>query len=115
MLFIENDEQLFIWCLSGLESCITFHENLPSVDAEAAAQARVRALVRELRVSQGLTYKDLVARLAKLGLHIDDRVLNNRINRGTFTAGFLVLLLQALNAQTLEVTKAPARLRATQR
>lgn len=66
------------------------------MDAEAEAQARVRALVKELRDAQDLSYKELAARLAKLGLHIDDRVLNN-INRGAFTAGFLVLLLQALN------------------
>lgn len=85
------------------------------MDAEAEAQARVRALVKELRDAQDLSYKELAARLAKLGLHIDDRVLNNRINRGAFTAGFLVLLLQALNASSLEVTKSPARLRATSR
>ena len=85
------------------------------MEAEAEAQARVRDLVRELRDAQDLSYKELAARLAKLGLDIDDRVLNNRINRGSFTAGFLVLLLQALNAPSLEVTKAPNRLRATAR
>jgi hypothetical protein len=82
------------------------------VDAEAEAQARVRALVKELRDAQGLSYKTLAARLARVGLDIDDRVLANRINRGTFTAGFLVLLLEAFDATKLEVPKKPGRLKA---
>ncbi|WP_423600898.1 hypothetical protein [Roseateles sp. MS654] len=36
------------------------------MDAEAEAQARVRALVKELRDAQDLSYKELAARLAKL-------------------------------------------------
>lgn len=85
------------------------------MDAEAEAQARVRDLIKELRDAQSLSYKELAARLARLGVNIDDRVLANRINRGSFSAGFLVLLLQALSAPGLEVTKAPGRLRATAR
>jgi len=79
------------------------------VDAEAEAQARIRALVKELRDTQGLSYKTLAARLARFGLEIDDRVLSNRINRGTFTAGFLVLLLQALDVTHLEIIKRPGQ------
>jgi hypothetical protein len=82
------------------------------VDAEAEAQARARALVKELRDAQGLSYKTLAARLSRLGLDIDDRVLANRINRGSFSAGFLVLLLQAFGMTKLEITKASARLKA---
>ncbi|MDE2626642.1 MAG: hypothetical protein KGL99_05760 [Burkholderiales bacterium] len=85
------------------------------MDAEAEAQARVRDLVKELRDAQGLSYKELAARLARLGVDIDDRVLANRINRGGFDAGFLTLLLEAFGTPKLEVTKAPARLRATAR
>ena len=83
------------------------------MDAEAEAQARVRDLVKELRDAHGLSYKALAARLSRLGVTIDDRVLANRINRGSFSAGFLVLLLQALDTPGLEVTKPPARLRAS--
>ena len=82
------------------------------MDSEAEAQARACALVKELRDAQGLSYKALAARLSRLGLDIDDRVLANRINRGGFSAGFLVLLLQALGVTQLEVTKRPARLKA---
>lgn len=82
------------------------------MDAEAEAQVRVRALVKELRDAQGLSYKTLAARLARFGLDIDDRVLANRINRGTFTAGFLVLLLQAFDLTQLEVPKKAGRLKA---
>lgn len=82
------------------------------MDAEAEAQARVRDLVRELRDEQSLSYKELAARLFRLGVDIDDRVLANRINRGSFSAGFLVVLLQAFETPVLQATKAPARLRA---
>jgi transcriptional regulator with XRE-family HTH domain len=85
------------------------------VETEAEAQARVRDLIKELRDAQGLSYKELAARLAALGEDFDARALNNRINRGSFSAGFLVLLLQALDAPLLEVTDAPKRLRAKPR
>ena len=85
------------------------------MDAEADAQARVRDLVKELRDARGLSYKELAAQLSVLGVTIDDRVLANRINRGTFSAGFLVLLLQVLGATSMAVTKKPARLRAALR
>lgn len=116
MQFIESDEQLFMSRPRPLKSCITFDESLAAtVETEAEAQARVRDLIKELRDAQGLSYKELAARLARLGENLDARALNNRINRGSFSAGFLVLLLQALDSRSLDVTSAPSRLRAKQR
>ena len=74
-------------------------------------KARMRALLRELRDDSGLSYEELAKRLAAHGVVISPRVLNNRLNRGNFNAGFALAVLQVFGVAELHLTKAPARLR----
>ena len=74
-------------------------------------KARMRALLRELRDDSGLSYEELAARLAAHGVVISPRVLNIRLNRGNFNAGFALTVLQVFGVAELQLTKAPARLR----
>lgn len=74
-------------------------------------KARFAALVRELREDEGVTYQELSRRLAAHGVDIEPRALNNKLNRGNFTAGFGLTVLEALGVKALHVTGAGKRLR----
>lgn len=52
---------------------------------------------------KGLTYAQLVSRLAEIGIHEDERNLRNKLSRGKFTAAFMLQCLAALNVATLTV------------
>jgi len=82
-------------------------------------EARAKSLIKDLRESQGVSYKELARRLEAYGVVVDDRVLINRINRGGFSFAFALQVLAALGATTLDVprlsstsnlSKAPKRL-----
>ena len=78
---------------------------------QEANKARLRDLIRELRDEAGLSYEQLAERLKAHGVVVSPRVLNNRINRGNFSAGFALTLLQVFGVKTLQLTDPPARLR----
>jgi Domain of unknown function (DUF6471) len=48
-------------------------------------------------------YADLAGRLAELGIDISERALSNKIARGTFSASFFALCLEALATNYLKV------------
>lgn len=68
-------------------------------------EAQAAALIKELRESRKMSYAALALRLQSYGLVISERVLINRINRGTFTFSFAMMVLDALNAEMLEIPK----------
>lgn len=68
-------------------------------------EAQAKALIKELREGQNVSYADLALRLQSYGVAISERVLINRINRGTFTFSFAMMVLDALNAEVLEIPK----------
>jgi hypothetical protein len=52
---------------------------------------------------RGVTYRQLAEKLEAMGAHETERNLNNKISRGGFTAGFLVLCLEAIGARELRL------------
>ena len=70
-------------------------------------EARAKSLIKDLRESNGVSYKELARRLEAYGVVIDDRVLINRINRGGFSLAFALQVLAALGATSLEVPTLP--------
>jgi hypothetical protein len=68
-------------------------------------EARAKSLIKDLRESQGVSYKELARRLEGFGVFMDDRVLINRINRGGFSFAFGLMVLAALGQKTLDVPK----------
>jgi hypothetical protein len=52
---------------------------------------------------RGVTYASLAERLGELGVHENERNLNNKISRGGFTAGFFVMCLEAIGCQTVRI------------
>lgn len=70
-------------------------------------EAHAKALLKELRESNQVSYKELARRLEAYGVFLSDRVLINRINRGGFSFAFALQVLAALGATTLTVPPLP--------
>jgi Domain of unknown function (DUF6471) len=60
-------------------------------------------ILRTEMTKRRLTYADLVAQLAKLGIEENERNLRNKVMRGTFSAGFFLMCLTALRVDTLQL------------
>jgi len=52
---------------------------------------------------KGLTYANLVEKLAEIGVQETERNLNNKISRGGFTAAFLIQCLEAIGCSTIHL------------
>jgi hypothetical protein len=66
-------------------------------------EARARGLIRGEMARQGVTYAQLVERLAAIGVDENERNLRNKVSRGKFTAGFMLQCLAALEASQLRL------------
>jgi hypothetical protein len=66
-------------------------------------EARAKSIVKDLRESKDVSYKELSRRLADYGVHIEPQVLINRINRGSYSFAFALHLLALLGADDLKV------------
>lgn len=71
-------------------------------------EARAKALIKELRERRDMSYADLALKLKAYGVNVSERVLINRINRGTFNFAFALAVLDALGAEILELPKPEA-------
>lgn len=52
---------------------------------------------------QGLTYAQLVEKLAEIGVSEDERNVRNKVSRGKFTAAFLLQCLSAIGSQEVRL------------
>ncbi len=52
---------------------------------------------------RGITYAQLAEKLAAVGVHENERNLNNKIARGGFSAAFLLQCLKAIGASGLSL------------
>jgi hypothetical protein len=66
-------------------------------------EAKAKNLLKGELKRRGLTYAQLVEKLAVLGVEETERNLTNKISRGGFTAAFLVQCLEAIGCQTLRL------------
>lgn len=69
--------------------------------------ARAKSIVKELRESKGVPYKELALRLEEQGVLLSDQVLINRINRGSYSFAFALQVLAAMGVTSIDVPKLP--------
>ncbi len=62
-----------------------------------------RELLLELRRDKGLTYKELCRRLEAYDVHLTEQALINKLNRGLYSFGFALLMLDVMGASTVKV------------
>lgn len=60
-------------------------------------------LLLELRRDKGLSYKELCRRLESYDIHMTEQSLINKLNRGLYSFGFALLMLDIMGADTVKV------------
>lgn len=62
-----------------------------------------KELVLNLRRDNDLSYKELCRRLEAYGIRISEQSLINKLNRGLYSFGFALLMLDVMGAKTVRV------------
>jgi hypothetical protein len=65
---------------------------------------RVKRLLKAELARKGITYAQLVGKLADIGVMDSEPNIRNKISRGKFTAVFLLQCLEAIGAQSLRLS-----------
>ena len=63
----------------------------------------VKGLLRSEMTRRNMTYEQLAAKLAEIGVHADVRNLRNKVARGGFSAVFFVQCLRAMGCRELRL------------
>ena len=64
---------------------------------------RVKRLLKAELKRKGVTYAQLVGKLADIGVHDTEPNIRNKISRGKFTAVFLVQCMEAIGTNDLRL------------
>jgi hypothetical protein len=74
------------------------------VASNADWEAKVKGLLKGELKRRGITYAQLVDRLAALGVVDSEPNIRNKLARGKFTAVFLLQCLEAIGASSLRLS-----------
>lgn len=66
-------------------------------------EEKAKGLLRGEMARRGVTYAQLVGKLAEIGVEDNERNLRNKVSRGKFTAGFLLQALAAMGVHEIRV------------
>ena len=72
---------------------------MPQIDWEARAKGLLKAELKR----RGVTYAQLVDRLADIGVTDAEPNIRNKLSRGKFTATFMLQCLEAIGAKDLRL------------
>jgi 3-mercaptopyruvate sulfurtransferase SseA len=67
-------------------------------------QAQVKGILKGELKRRNVSYAQLAAKLAEMGIKDSERNIANKIARGTFTAIFFVQCLEAIGCETVRLT-----------
>ena len=66
-------------------------------------QAKVKGILKAELKRRDITYADLAAKLAEVGVKDEERNISNKIGRGSFTAVFFVQCLEAIGCKIINL------------
>lgn len=66
-------------------------------------ETRAKNLLKGELKRRGVTYTQLAEKLGEIGVHENERNLNNKISRGGFSAAFLLQCLVVVDAKELHL------------
>jgi 3-mercaptopyruvate sulfurtransferase SseA len=72
---------------------------MPMIDWNAKAANLLKSELKR----HGLTYADLIEKLAKIGVSEKEVNVRNKLSRGTFTAAYFLQILEALGVKELRL------------
>jgi 3-mercaptopyruvate sulfurtransferase SseA len=67
------------------------------------AQERVKGVLKAELARRHISYRDLAERLGAMGIKDNERNIANKLSRGTFTAAYFVLCLDAIGCRVLRL------------
>lgn len=70
---------------------------------EADWEARAKSLLKAELKRRGVTYSQLVEKLADIGITEAEPNIRNKLSRGRFTATFMLQCLEAIGAKELRL------------
>lgn len=73
-------------------------------DTALAYQEKAKGILRAEIKRRNLNYEQVAEKLAELGVKESPKNLSNKIARGGFTAGFFIMCLEAIGAQSVRIT-----------
>lgn len=68
-------------------------------------QNRVRGLVRAELARRGVNHRELVERLAAIGVKETELNISNKLARGSFTAAFMIQVMDAIGCHTIHLDR----------
>lgn len=71
--------------------------------ANVEYETKAKNLLKAELKRKGVTYAQLAEKLAEIGVHENERNLNNKISRGGFTAAFLLQCLDVIGIEKLQI------------
>ena len=71
--------------------------------ANVEYETRAKNLLKGELKRRGVTYAQLASKLQEIGVHDNERNLNNKISRGGFSAAFMLQCLDAIEAKELRL------------
>ena len=71
--------------------------------ADTVWEAKVKGLLKAELKRRGVTYAQLVEKLAEIGVRETEPNVRNKLARGKFTAVFLIQCLQAIGSRELRL------------
>jgi hypothetical protein len=74
--------------------------------ADEAGQAKfvAKQMIKVEMTKRNLGYRELSAALGELGVEVEEKVLRNKVARGTFSAAFLVTCMMAMQVKTIDLS-----------
>lgn len=76
------------------------------LDTDSEYADRAKRLLRAEMVKRGVSYEDLSAKLAEIGVQETPVNLRNKVSRGKFMAAFMLQCLRAIGVETLRLEDA---------
>ncbi len=74
---------------------------------------QAKQIIRNELVRSGVSHEELVKRLARMGVRENVLNLRNKLTRGRFSAPFLLQVMAALGAKSIDLAEAMTDLAAT--
>jgi hypothetical protein len=71
---------------------------------DAEWQARAKGILKGELKRRGVSYRDLVERLADMGIKESEQNIANKISRGGFSAVFLLQAMEAIGCKSLSIS-----------
>ena len=71
---------------------------------DTAWEAKVKGLLKAELKRRGVSYGQLVTKLAEIGVVDSEPNIRNKLSRGKFTAVFLIQCLEAIGASSLRLS-----------